>query len=412
MGATGAAGTPGAVGATGTAGAPGGTGPAGPGVTWVDQTGPSVQMVSNVGYLSDDAAQVALTLPTNPAIGDLVAVTGVGVGGFKIVQNAGQQVYAGFENALWVPRGALLSWNSVASSADGSHVVASVFSGQIYTSSDSGTTWTVQNTIVTNWGPVASSANGAKLMAAEASGLIYLSADYGLTWAPQSPPAGNWIGVASSADGTKLFALGSSAVYVSLNAGATWSLVTPPTAENWYSIAASTDGSKVIVAGLGFNPTLRGDIYVSSNSGGNWTLGFTNGSISQRTVASSADGSKLFAAGSGAMEKSTDSGATWAGVIVGEGGLGLAVSADGSTIFNSGASTVSMSMDTGATWTQLSSTAPPVTKLAVSSDGRHLFGIVNGGYLYNPSATTTLGTAGKLSGTQHQSLTLQYVGDG
>jgi hypothetical protein len=43
-------------------------------------------------------------LPANPAVGDLIQVSGVGAGGFKILQNAGQQVYVGFENTLWVPR--------------------------------------------------------------------------------------------------------------------------------------------------------------------------------------------------------------------------------------------------------------------------------------------------------------------
>ena len=69
-----------------------------------------------------------------------------------------------------------------------------------------------------------------------------------------------------------------------------------------------------------------------------------------------------------------------------------------------------MSLDAGTTWTGLSSTAPPLAGLALSSDGQRLFGVVQGGYIYNPSATTTPGTAGAI--TLHETMTLQYVGHG
>jgi hypothetical protein len=38
--------------------------------------------------------------------------------------------------------------------------------------------------------------------------------------------------------------------------------------------------------------------------------------------------------------------------------------------------------------------------------------VVEGGYIYNPLAITTQGTAGAVTGTQHETLTLQYVGNG
>jgi hypothetical protein len=420
-GATGAAGSTGATGPTGAGGSMGAAGPTGPGINWVDVTGASARMASNTGYLADNAGQVTLTLPANPAVGDLIQVSGVGAGGFKILQNAGQQVYVGFENTLWVPRSSPQQWNRIAASADGTHVVASVYGGQIFTSSDSGTTWTAQASGSANWRAVASSADGAKLVAAIGSGSIYTSGDFGVSWTAQSAPAIGWEALASSADGTKLFAAGfdfiaqAGKVYVSTDSGATWSLANLPSPNQWLSIAASADGSHVVLVGYTFNNGTLSDIYVSSNSGGAWTLGLSSHLQFWQSVASSADGSQLFAAGGGWFANSTDSGATWTHALDGETGSSsesaIVTSGDGSALFTNG-SPVAMSVDAGTTWAGLSSTAPPLAGLALSADGRRLFAVVQGGYIYNPSAITTPGTAGAVAGTLNETLSLQYVGHG
>ncbi len=124
----------------------GATGPAGPGVTWVDVTGTSVQAVSNTGYMADNVSQVTITLPATPAVGDIVQVSGIGAGGWKIAQNAGQSIITkdlpGGIGALWIPRDSARNWIGVASSSDGTKLVAAAYGGQIYTSTDSGETWT------------------------------------------------------------------------------------------------------------------------------------------------------------------------------------------------------------------------------------------------------------------------------
>jgi hypothetical protein len=62
--------------------------------SWVTATGATVQAQSNTGYIaSNDSQPVVVTLPTSPAVGDLVRVSGAGVGGWVIAQNAGQAVY-------------------------------------------------------------------------------------------------------------------------------------------------------------------------------------------------------------------------------------------------------------------------------------------------------------------------------
>jgi ligand-binding sensor protein len=71
------------------------------------------------------------------------------------------------------------SGSSVASSADGTKLVAVVYGGQIYTSTDSGVTWTPQASN-RNWFGVASSADGTKLVAVVDGGQIYTSTDSGV----------------------------------------------------------------------------------------------------------------------------------------------------------------------------------------------------------------------------------------
>jgi hypothetical protein len=55
-------------------------------------------------------------------------------------------------------------WNSVASSTDGTKLVAGVMGGQIYTSTDSGVSWTACESVRV-WQSVASSGDGTKLVA-------------------------------------------------------------------------------------------------------------------------------------------------------------------------------------------------------------------------------------------------------
>ena len=69
------------------------------GINWVDVTTTSVQAVPNTGYLADSTAQVTITLPASTSLqmGDIIEVSGVGTGGWKIAQNAGQSIVVGIE---------------------------------------------------------------------------------------------------------------------------------------------------------------------------------------------------------------------------------------------------------------------------------------------------------------------------
>jgi photosystem II stability/assembly factor-like uncharacterized protein len=95
---------------------------------------------------------------------------------------------------------------SIASSADGNTLV--VGGSQIYISKDAGLTWTASwGMPARQWKAVASSADGSKLVAAATAAPIYTSSDSGATWTSNVSPSTNWTAVASSADGNKLVAV-------------------------------------------------------------------------------------------------------------------------------------------------------------------------------------------------------------
>ena len=183
-------------------------------------------------------------------------------------------------------------WQSIASSSDGSKLAAVVSGGSIYTSSDSGATWTEQTAAGSrNWTSIASSSDGSKLAAVVLGGSLYASSDSGATWTERTTAGSrNWRSIASSSDGSKLAAVVSGgSIYTSSDSGATWTEQTAAGSRNWRSIASSSDGSKLAAAAYG------GYIYTSSDSGATWTEQTAAGSRNWLSIASSSDGSKLAA---------------------------------------------------------------------------------------------------------------------
>ncbi len=385
----------------------------GPGITWVDVTGTSMQAESNKGYLANNAAQVVITLPAAPAVGDLVQVSGAGAGGWKIAQNAGQSIVVqGLPGDMpqaglaWTARDSARFWRAVASSADGSKLVAIVSGGQIYTSVNSGLSWTPRDS-ARNWQSVASSSDGSKLVAVAAGDQIYTSVDSGLTWTPRDSVR-DWKAVASSADGSKLVAgeYGGQ-LYTSTDSGATWTA--RDSARQWFTLASSADGSK-LVAG-----TDGDQIYTSADSGLTWTA--RDSARSWYGVASSADGNKLVAGtDAGQLYTSTDAGLTWIARDSVRQWYGVASSADGTrlvaTVWNG---QIYTSSDSGLTWTPRESARRWIT-VASSADGSKvvaaLYGGPTGQIFTSAGDRTTPGSGGALSGAQYDSIKLQYVGGG
>lgn len=294
---------------------------------------------------------------------------------------------------VWTPQNSgSRGWDSIASSADGSKLVALSGNG-IFTSSNYGVTWVgpAQNTLSIAWQTVASSADGSKLVAAVAYGPIYTSTDSGATWTAQNVTNLGWFSVASSSDGSKLAAAPiNGQMYTSTDSGITW-VAQNSGFHNFISVASSSDGSK-LVAG-----TDGGEIFTSADSGATWnSQPITNSNIAIPSVASSADGTKLVAAvgnpsfsgGPGLIYTSADSGATWTSRASSQAWASVASSADGTKLVAVAyGAQIYTSTDSGITWTAQNSGSNNWYSVASSSDGSKLAAGVSGGVIYTSDCT-------------------------
>ena len=66
----------------------------GGGIPWTEVVvmGPTAMAINN-GYIANNAGLVSLLLPAVAALGSIIRVTGKGAGGWRVTQNAGQQIF-------------------------------------------------------------------------------------------------------------------------------------------------------------------------------------------------------------------------------------------------------------------------------------------------------------------------------
>ena len=301
-------------------------------------------------------------------------------------------------------------WSSIASSADGTKVVAvssdyqiqgSIPYGSIFLSTNSGMNWlSVTNVPAGEWICAASSADGLKLSAIDAAGgliwesldggvnwthikktpspyldclatsalgktvvagawddfghpsLIYVSQNYGKTWFKAHAPSGYWSGIACSSDGKKMIATSAAPGQIlrSTDFGETWKTARVPT-DSWYYVTSSSQGN-VLAA------TLPGKaIYVSTNSGVSWADTDQSNEIWQ-AIACSADGHEIVAVANGgfggSIHISGDYGQTWTNADAPHlRWRTVSVSADGNKI-------IAGTIDSGVYTFQASTALPPL----------------------------------------------------
>jgi len=369
----------------------------------------NIQTTANSFYiLTNGSSASGLTLPANPAVGDRVRLT-ANSGGFTIIANSGQSIMNP-PSFLCPPRGPLgQNWSSVASSSDGSKLVAAA--DYIYTSTNYGMTWVQQTNAGSGWwNSVASSSDGSKLVAA--ADYIYTSTNYGVTWVQQTNAGSRgWFCVASSSDGSKLVAAGDY-IYTSSNYGVTWTQQTNAGG----LVASSSDGSKLVAA--------ADYIYTSSNYGVTWVQQTNAGSGWWNSVASSSDGSKLVAGTYGDyIYTSSNYGVTW----VQQTNAGsrnwssVASSSDGSKLVAvAGVDYIYTSTNCGVTWMQQTSAGSQYwSSVASNSDGSKVLAAavpmgepaVGGGLYTLPNYITQWSTV-YVSGDAYANIELVYAGGG
>jgi photosystem II stability/assembly factor-like uncharacterized protein len=311
-------------------------------------------------------------------------------------------------------------WQNIASSADGTRLVAVSGSadfdpGRIYVSTNSGLTWTQTSAPSNCWISVASSADGSRLAAGdmriffikptlyELLGEVYTSTNGGLSWKSNCVDASD-LGaspincIASSADGNKLAVSAGFYIYTSTNGGADWTRnAEPPPLLQWNSVACSADGSRLVATALPDVLSGTGYISVSTNAGATWTQTRAPTNYAWCATASSADGLRLVAAPfAGPILTSTNGGATWtqAGLVVTNQPF-LASSADGTrlsvTMYGGG---IYSSVDGGVTWTQDDAPDAIWAKIASSADGaKRAAAAYSGGLFTSPDLAPRLNTS-------------------
>jgi len=284
----------------------------------------------------------------------------------------------------------ITNWTAIASSADGTKLVAVASggswgptdSGGIWVSTNSGGTWTQTSAPGAGWVLVASSADGNKLVAFGTLRSFYTSTNAGATWISNNVPVvgGKWDSLVSSADGCKLAVMSiqsgfynSILLLTSIDSGATWKTNNLPAGGFWKPVALSADGTRLIVAGLG--------ICLSTNFGETWTS--TNSLSSEAVaIASSADGAELAAISSqGLIFVSTNFGMTWVqtkALAPDSIFKSLASSADGSRLVAVAEGIIITSTNSGATWISNNVPGQYWTCVASSADGCKLAAAATG----------------------------------
>lgn len=210
------------------------------------------------------------------------------------------------------------SWQALAMSSDGQQIVVGNYSGRLYVSNNRGSSWNeiqpVGNASET-WITAGISDDGQTIMVAAFEGRAYLSTDGGENWIEVQPGGNadlNWYTLAISGDGQTLYAsVNTGRIYRSVNQGADWSETQPAGNSNqpWRSIDINYDG-QIAVAAVDSGSNL----YRTTNQGSDWSVLQPAGAANPylTTVSMSADSQTIFATGAnGKMYLSSDGGDTW-----------------------------------------------------------------------------------------------------
>lgn len=296
----------------------------------------------------------------------------------SILANGVQPIFFGMGNYG-------IEWRSVASSADGSNLIAAAWQdgalsngwtyGRVWLSKDSGVTWVDQSGTPTyHWTSVASDYSGNRLLAATASsdgdGFVWTSSNGGGTWSNYSSALGSayWQGVAVSSNGNTMVVgdeSGSNGVFLTSNAGTTWQYQSDLSGF-WRRVAISADASIVVAGDISENDGAGGNLWIATLSAGQRTWARWNAVdpyVSGRTatgywegIAISSNGQYIYAVtGSSTSWRSSDYGSNWMVMNVNTSGdffdyilTAVACSADGSTVF---LADVPESLSSGRVWT-------------------------------------------------------------
>lgn len=252
-------------------------------------------------------------------------------------------------------------------------VFALVDTGELFTSTDQGATWSVLATLpVSDAAGLIAGTTSQELYLASRSGGVYRSTDGGATWnGVGAVSASDVVGLAGRPDGGLLLLTRSGTVWLSTDQGASFTALGALTGSNLVGLAPGPGGDPFALSGTG-------EVAQSTDGGATWSV---VGAIPvSDAVSLHAKATNLYVlAGTGLTYESVDLGATWTAVgTVSEVGMqGLTVAtATGQLLAVSREGLTARSPD-GTAWTVVGS----VNQLEVTA-------VAND----RPEATTGVGT--------------------
>jgi|GEM_PF-734617 len=299
-----------------------------------------------------------------------------------------------------------LGWSTLASSADGTKLIGLVnvyqdttSKGYIYRSSNSGQTWTEDKSLgAKQWLAAASDASGSNLIIANGEGELYTSNDSGASWTSQTvdysdPSPLIWFQVASSPDGQKLAAsTANNRLYLSSNGGVDWEESEYFGGPAGALVAMSDDASQLLVA----NP--NGVVHSSEDFGETWN-------ILDDVIASYTPWSHAFVTADGTdftlvsndkrVFHSSDSGATWTEAPVTAPGLVYSIAHGQKLLSVDTSNDIYVSDNFGTSWTKIFTSLPAwnthagITSVASNEDGTKLVLSVGTGSIYSSTNSGT-----------------------
>ena len=343
------------------------------------------------GTVSGTSLTSAITANTGP-VGRWIASSIAEESGTMLIANQGGYLYTSTDNGVnWAQRASIQNWSSVAQSADGTQMYATVAGGKIYRSTNSGVTWT-DIASVQNWRSIASDFDGSVLLAAVSGGKLWRSTDFGNSWS-EVESARNWRSVAVSNNGSTMLALPyGGTTYISRDSGASWIIdASGWNAPSWVSAAISSDGNTFYAA------PFSGYVASSTNTGASWspymvpvnTTAISLAETTNQIMQCGNDGTITIGSAIGISVGSVAANPTpWAS---------CSISADANVLLaTSTTGLLYISTDGGNNWTVRSIQSGNIKRRAIvaTESGNELFSVVYGGKIeYSSNSGSTWSTA-------------------
>jgi hypothetical protein len=185
--------------------------------------------------------------------------------------------------------------SGIACSSDGSSAIVVSFkdSNLFYRTSDTGLSWStvVAPTNLGKWQAVTMTGDGNTIVVGEYGGYLFTSSNSGATFTQAQAPWNQWQAASAAGNSGLVVALGTdtwSGIWISRDFGVTFMKSSASHNLNWQSVATSIDGSFIAACSAGQGggsgtPFFMGGVYFSTDFGASWV--FSTKSAGGSTVA-------------------------------------------------------------------------------------------------------------------------------